>query len=240
MKQTYPYIVLILFVLVAFALPGYFGYSYYMKQSELNGVERKLDSAQKTLARLQKEEKAINVADSQRLQTRVPTDLALDTVVDSLSHASQLADVRITSVTFGDEKKQDEANQPSEQEDGDQSSENSTENTVSATEEGPTEVAGARSFRSEVTLEADSYRDLLTFLESIEATSRIQVLRTITFAGPEEPGPNAKDEPEKLTFTVELDAFYRQDLDRLKEDRYVPKPTFPRKEIPVYDYTSAD
>lgn len=240
MKRSTAYALFAVCLLLAIALPAYFGYEYVMKQSEVETLESELALEQTKLELLRQEGKAVDVADSQRLQTRVPTDEALDTVIEAISQASQLANVNVTSIAFADGVLAEsevpeppatpEAVNPPEDED------------LSATAEPaePIDVTpvNATSIRSTVTLQADTYDALVLFLESIESMNRIQLLRTVQFAGPTETGPNATEEVAPLDFTVELDAYYRPDLEQLVPDRYVPEQTFETKAVPVYDYTT--
>lgn len=237
MKRSTIYALFAICLLAAIIAPAYFGYTYYIKQGEVEGLERDLSLEQKKLELLRQEGKAVDVADSQTLQTRVPTVPALDTVVEALSQASLLAGVDVMSIAFADgvvaESEVPETVEPFNPAD------------VSATNEPtepaePTDVApvNASTVRSTVNLQAETYEALVSFLESIESMNRILVLRTVQFTGPAETGPNTVEEVQSLEFTVELDAFYRPDLDQLVPDRYIPEPAFEQKDIPVYDYTT--
>lgn len=234
MKRSTIYLIFTLCLFTAIAAPAYFGYTYFTKQGDVKALERELSLEQTKLELMRQEGRAVNVADSQRLQTRVPTEPALDTVVETLSQASQLASVNVTSIAFADgvlaESEVPETIETPEPED------------VSATAEPVTPVditpVNASSVRATVSLKAETYDALVLFLESVESMNRIHILRTVQFTGPAETGPNTTETIAPLDFTVELDAFYRPDLTQLIEDRYVPTQTFPRKDIPVYDYTT--
>ncbi|MCT4784038.1 MULTISPECIES: hypothetical protein [Exiguobacterium] len=234
MKRSTVYLIFTLCLFAAIAVPAYFGYAYFTKQGEVEVLERELSLEQTKLELMRQEGRAVNVADSQRLQTRVPTEPALDTVVETLSQASQLASVNVTSIAFADgilaESEVPETIETPEPDD------------VSATAEPATPVditpVNASSVRATVSLQAETYEALVLFLESVESMNRIHILRTVQFTGPAETGPNTTETIAPLDFTVELDAFYRPDLTQLIEDRYVPTQTFPRKDIPVYDYTT--
>ncbi|MBR2758670.1 MAG: hypothetical protein IKD52_11500 [Exiguobacterium sp.] len=237
MKRSTIYALFAICLLAAIIAPAYFGYTYYVKQGEVEALERDLSLEQTKLELLRQEGKAVDVADSQTLQTRVPTVPALDTVVEALSQASLLAGVNVMSIAFADgvvaESEVPETVEPFNPAD------------VSATNEPtepaePTDVApvNASTVRSTVNLQAETYEALVSFLESIESMNRILVLRTVQFTGPAETGPNTIEEVQSLEFTVELDAFYRPDLDQLVPDRYIPEPAFEQKDIPVYDYTT--
>ncbi|WP_214760553.1 hypothetical protein [Exiguobacterium sp. s129] len=234
MKRSTIYALFAICLLAAIIAPAYFGYTYFIKQGEVEALERDLSLERTKLELLRQEGKVVDVADSQTLQTRVPTAPALDTVVEALSQASLLAGVDVTSIAFADglvaESEVPETVEPF----------NPTD--VSETNEPaePTDVApvNASTIRSTVTLQAETYDALVSFLESIESMNRIHVLRTIQFTGPAETGPNTVEEVQALDFTVELDAFYRPDLDQLVPDRYIPEPAFEQKDIPVYDYTT--
>lgn len=234
MKRSTIYALFAICLLAAIVAPAYLGYTYFIKQGEVEALERDLSLERTKLELLRQKGKAVDVADSQTLQTRVPTAPALDTVVEALSQASLLAGVDVTSIAFADglvaESEVPETVEPFNPAD------------VSETNEPaePTDVApvNASTIRSTVTLQAETYDALVSFLESIESMNRIHVLRTIQFTGPAETGPNTVEEVQALDFTVELDAFYRPDLDQLVPDRYIPEPAFEQKDIPVYDYTT--
>lgn len=234
MKRSTIYALFAICLLAAIVAPAYFGYTYFIKQGEVEALERDLSLERTKLELLRQKGKAVDVADSQTLQTRVPTAPALDTVVEALSQASLLAGVDVTSIAFADglvaESEVPETVEPFNPAD------------VSETNEPaePTDVApvNASTIRSTVTLQAETYDALVSFLESIESMNRIHVLRTVQFTGPAETGPNTIEEVQALDFTVELDAFYRPDLDQLVPDRYIPEPAFEQKDIPVYDYTT--
>lgn len=240
MKRSTIYALFAICLLAAIIAPAYFGYTYYVKQGEVEGLERDLSLEQKKLELLRQEGKAVDVADSQTLQTRVPTVPALDTVVEALSQASLLAGVNVMSIAFADgvvaESEVPETVEPFNP--ADVSATNEPAEPTEPTE--PTDVApfNASTVRSTVNLQAETYEALVSFLESIESMNRILVLRTVQFTGPAETGPNTVEEVQSLEFTVELDAFYRPDLDQLVPDRYIPEPAFEQKDIPVYDYTT--
>ncbi len=240
MKRSTIYALFAICLLAAIIAPAYFGYTYYVKQGEVEGLERDLSLEQKKLELLRQEGKAVDVADSQTLQTRVPTVPALDTVVEALSQASLLAGVNVMSIAFADgvvaESEVPETVEPFNP--ADVSATNEPAEPTEPTE--PTDVApvNASTVRSTVNLQAETYEALVSFLESIESMNRILVLRTVQFTGPTETGPNTVEEVQSLEFTVELDAFYRPDLDQLVPDRYIPEPAFEQKDIPVYDYTT--
>lgn len=234
MKRSTIYLIFTICLFTAIAVPSYFGYQYFINQGELKTLERELSLEQTKLELLRQEGEVVDVADSQRLQTRVPTEPALDTVIETLSQASQLSDVRVTSIAFADGLlAESEVPEPIDEPEP---------NDVSATAEPaePVEITpvNASSVRSTVSLQAETYEALVRFLESVESMNRIHILRTVQFTGPAETGPNTTEPAAPLDFTIELDAFYRPDLDQLVPDRYVPTQTFPRKEIPVYDYTT--
>lgn len=234
MKRSTIYALFAICLLVSIVAPAYFGYTYFIKQGEVEALERDLSLERTKLELLRQKGKAVDVADSQTLQTRVPTAPALDTVVEALSQASLLAGVDVTSIAFADGLVA-ESEVP-------ETVETFNPADVSETNEPaePTDVApvNASTIRSTVTLQAETYDALVSFLESIESMNRIHVLRTIQFTGPAETGPNTVEEVQALDFTVELDAFYRPDLDQLVPDRYIPEPAFEQKDIPVYDYTT--
>lgn len=218
MKRSTIYTLFALCLIVALAGPAYFGYVYYVEQATVASLERDLSLEETKLDLLRKKGKTVDVADSQRLQTRVPTTPALDTVVESLSQASLLSTVDVTSISFMDGV-------------------DTTEVVQGASPTGAVPV-NASTVRTTVTLQAETYAELMAFLEAIESMNRIHVLRTVQFTGPPETGPNMTEEAQPLDFTVDLDAFYRPDLVRLVPDRYIPVPAFPKKEVPVYDYTT--
>lgn len=249
MKRSTIYALFAICLLAAIIAPAYFGYTYYVKQGEVEGLERDLSLEQKKLELLRQEGKAVDVADSQTLQTRVPTVPALDTVVEALSQASLLAGVNVMSIAFADgvvaESEVPETVEPFNPADVSATNEPTepTEPTEPAEPTEPTEPTdvppvNASTVRSTVNLQAETYEALVSFLESIESMNRILVLRTVQFTGPAETGPNTVEEVQSLEFTVELDAFYRPDLDQLVPDRYIPEPAFEQKDIPVYDYTT--
>lgn len=237
MKRSTIYALFAICLLAAIIAPAYFGYTYYVKQGEVEGLERDLSLEQKKLELLRQEGKAVDVADSQTLQTRVPTVPALDTVVEALSQASLLAGVNVMSIAFADGVVA-ESEVPETVEPFNPADVSATNEPTEPTE--PTDVApvNASTVRSTVNLQAETYEALVSFLESIESMNRILVLRTVQFTGPAETGPNTVEEVQSLEFTVELDAFYRPDLDQLVPDRYIPEPAFEQKDIPVYDYTT--
>ncbi|TCI73666.1 MULTISPECIES: hypothetical protein [unclassified Exiguobacterium] len=234
MKRSTIYLIFTICLFAAIAVPSYFGYQYFIHQGNVKSLERELSLEQTKLELLRQEGEVVDVADSQRLQTRVPTEAALDTVVETLSQASQLSDVRVTSIAFADGVIA-ESEVP---EDIDEPESNDVSATAEPAE--PVEITpvNASSIRSTVSLQADTYESLVLFLESVESMNRIHILRTVQFTGPTETGPNTTETAEPLDFTVELDAFYRPDLDQLTDDRYVPAQTFTPKDIPVYDYTT--
>lgn len=234
MKRSTIYLIFTVCLLAAIAVPSYFGYQYYTHQNNVKALERELSLEETKLELLRQEGEVVDVADSQRLQTRVPTDPALDTVVETLSQASQLSDVRVTSIAFADGV----ISESEVPEDAEEPDPNDVSETAEPAEPADVAPLNATSVRTTVALQADTYESLVLFLESVESMNRIHILRTVQFTGPSDTGPNTTETAAPLDFTVELDAFYRPDLDQLVGDRYVPTQTFPVKDIPVYDYTT--
>lgn len=234
MKRPTIYLLFVICLVIAISAPAYLGYAYFINQGEVDALERDLSLEQTKLKLLRQEERVVDVADSQRLQTRVPTVPALDTVVEALSQASLLSGVNVTSIVFADGNIAD-SEVPEKIEPFNPADVSATNEPVEPVDLAPVNVS---TVRSTVTLQAETYEALVSFLESIESMNRVQVLRTVQFTGPAETGPNTTEEAQPLDFTVELDAFYRPDLDQLVLDRHIPEPAYPRKDIPVYDYTT--
>ncbi|WP_214827652.1 hypothetical protein [Exiguobacterium algae] len=231
MKRSTIYTLFVCCLLLAIAAPAYYGYAFFVKQGEVKALERDLSLEQTKLEVLRQKGKTVDVAESQRLQTRVPTVTALDTVIESLSQASLLSNVNVMSIAFSD----GEGLASDVPVVIDPSPTNTTSEPSASIDVAP---VNASTVRTTVALQAETYEELVLFLEAIESMNRIQVLRTVQFTGPSETGPNTTEEAQPLDFTVELNAFYRPDLDQLVPDRYIPAATFPQKDVPVYDYTS--
>ncbi|MER2122604.1 MAG: hypothetical protein ABS936_00995, partial [Exiguobacterium indicum] len=101
-------------------------------------------------------------------------------------------------------------------------------------------TANATPLPASLTVEAPSYVELMAFLKQIERTDRITVLRQIQLSGPEEPGPGSGTvllEDEMLSFTVEIESYYRPDLTKLTPDKQTPLEEKTPKSDPFVDVT---
>ncbi|MER2031699.1 MAG: hypothetical protein ABS912_02935, partial [Exiguobacterium indicum] len=152
--------------------------------------------------------------------------------------SSQIAGVKVQSITFG------QATETAPQSpvtstpavDGAMATESDQAETTAAA---PV-TANATPLPASLTVEAPSYVELMAFLKQIERTDRITVLRQIQLSGPEEPGPGSGTvllEDEMLSFTVEIESYYRPDLTKLTPDKQTPLEEKTPKSDPFVDVT---
>lgn len=238
MKRYSSFILLGLTILIVLGAVGYFGYTTYTTHQTLQEKEATLKREQMVLEQAKANEQKVDVAESSFLQQKVPVTPSNDDVIDAINASSQIAGVKVQSITFG------QATETAPQSpvtstpavDGAMATESDQPETTAAA---PV-TANATPLPASLTVEAPSYVELMAFLKQIERTDRITVLRQIQLSGPEEPGPSSGTlllEDEMLSFTVEIESYYRPDLTKLTPDKQTPLEEKTPKSDPFVDVT---
>ena len=238
MKRYSSFILLGLTILIVLGAVGYFGYTTYTTHQTLQEKEATLKREQMVLEQAKANEQKVDVAESSFLQQKVPVTASNDDVIDAINASSQIAGVKVQSITFG------QATETAPQSpvtstpavDGAMATESDQADTTAAA---PI-TANATPLPASLTVEAPSYVELMAFLKQIERTDRITVLRQIQLSGPEEPGPGSGTvllEDEMLSFTVEIESYYRPDLTKLTPDKQTPLEEKTPKSDPFVDVT---
>ncbi len=238
MKRYSSFILLGLTILIVLGAVGYFGYTTYTTHQTLQEKEATLKREQMVLEQAKANEQKVDVAESSFLQQKVPVTPSNDDVIDAINASSQIAGVKVQSITFG------QATETAPQSpvtstpavDGAMATESDQAETTAAA---PV-TANATPLPASLTVEAPSYVELMAFLKQIERTDRITVLRQIQLSGPEEPGPGSGTvllEDEMLSFTVEIESYYRPDLTKLTPDKQTPLEEKTPKSDPFVDVT---
>ncbi|WP_149427674.1 tetratricopeptide repeat protein [Exiguobacterium acetylicum] len=238
MKRYSSFILLGLTIIIVLGAVGYFGYTTYTTHQTLQEKEATLKREQMVLEQAKANEQKVDVAESSFLQQKVPVTASNDDVIDAINASSQIAGVKVQSITFG------QATETAPQSpvtstpavDGAMATESDQAETTSVA---PV-TANATPLPASLTVEAPSYVELMAFLKQIERTDRITVLRQIQLSGPEEPGPGSGTvllEDEMLSFTVEIESYYRPDLTKLTPDKQTPLEEKTPKSDPFVDVT---
>jgi len=238
LKRYSSFILLGLTILIVLGAVGYFGYTTYTTHQTLQEKEATLKREQMVLEQAKANEQKVDVAESSFLQQKVPVTPSNDDVIDAINASSQIAGVKVQSITFG------QATETAPQSpvtstpavDGAMATESDQAETTAAA---PV-TANATPLPASLTVEAPSYVELMAFLKQIERTDRITVLRQIQLSGPEEPGPGSGTvllEDEMLSFTVEIESYYRPDLTKLTPDKQTPLEEKTPKSDPFVDVT---
>jgi len=238
LKRYSSFILLGLTILIVLGAVGYFGYTTYTTHQTLQEKEATLKREQMVLEQAKANEQKVDVAESSFLQQKVPVTASNDDVIDAINASSQIAGVKVQSITFG------QATETAPQSpvtstpavDGAMATESDQPETTAAA---PV-TANATPLPASLTVEAPSYVELMAFLKQIERTDRITVLRQIQLSGPEEPGPGSGAvllEDEMLSFTVEIESYYRPDLTKLTPDKQTPLEEKTPKSDPFVDVT---
>ncbi|AHA30341.1 hypothetical protein ASF99_06725 [Exiguobacterium sp. Leaf187] len=238
MKRYSSYLLLFLSILIVLGGIGYFGYTTYMTHQTLQQKEATLKREQMALEQAKANEQKVDVAESSFLQQKVPVTASNDDVIDAINAASQIAGVKVQSITFGQSTETTPQSPVTSTPavDGAMATESDQATTPTAT----TPAANATPLPASLTIEAPSYLELMAFLKQIERTDRITILRQIQLTGPEEQGPGGgaiQLENEMLSFTVEIESYYRPDLTKLTPDKQTPLKEKTPKSDPFVDVT---
>ncbi|KQS40340.1 hypothetical protein [Exiguobacterium sp. Leaf196] len=240
MKRYSSFILLGLTILIVLGAVGYFGYTTYTTHQTLQEKEATLKREQMVLEQAKANEQKVDVAESSFLQQKVPVTAANDDVIDAINASSQIAGVKVQSITFGQATTTPQSPVTSTPAvDGAMATESDQDQATTAAATGTT-TANATPLPASLTVEAPSYLELMAFLKQIERTDRITVLRQIQLSGPEEPGPSSGTlllEDEMLSFTVEIESYYRPDLTKLTPDKQTPLEEKTPKSDPFVDVT---
>jgi type IV pilus assembly protein PilO len=240
LKRYSSFILLGLTILIVLGAVGYFGYTTYTTHQTLQEKEATLKREQMVLEQAKANEQKVDVAESSFLQQKVPVTAANDDVIDAINASSQIAGVKVQSITFGQATTTPQSPVTSTPAvDGAMATESDQDQATTAAATGTT-TANATPLPASLTVEAPSYLELMAFLKQIERTDRITVLRQIQLSGPEEPGPSSGTlllEDEMLSFTVEIESYYRPDLTKLTPDKQTPLEEKTPKSDPFVDVT---
>ncbi|ASI35972.1 MULTISPECIES: hypothetical protein [unclassified Exiguobacterium] len=238
MKRYSSYLLLGLTLLLVIGGVAYFGYTTYTTYEELNETEATLDREQMALEIAKANEQKVDVAESSFLQKKVPVLPANDDVIDAINASSQIAGVKVQSITFS---QTDVAPAPVVEStpvvDGAMATESDSDADGA---EAPVATTAATPLPASLSVEAPSYLELMAFLKQIERTDRITILRQIQLTGPDEPGAGSETillDDEMMAFTIEIETYYRPDLTQLVPDKKTPlKETTPKSD-PFVDVT---
>lgn len=238
MKRYSSYLLLGLTLLLVIGGVVYFGYTTYTTYQELNETEATLDREQMALEIAKANEQKVDVAESSFLQKKVPVLPANDDVIDAINASSQIAGVKVQSITFS---QTDVAAAPVVESTPVVDGAMATESDIDADgAEAPVATTAATPLPASLSVEAPSYFELMAFLKQIERTDRITILRQIQLTGPDEPGAGSETillDDEMMAFTIEIETYYRPDLTQLVPDKKTPlKETTPKSD-PFVDVT---
>lgn len=238
MKRYSSYLLLGLTLLLVIGGVVYFGYTTYTTYQELNETEATLDREQMALEIAKANEQKVDVAESSFLQKKVPVLPANDDVIDAINASSQIAGVKVQSITFS---QTDVAAAPVVESTPVVDGAMATESDIDADgAEAPVATTAATPLPASLSVEAPSYLELMAFLKQIERTDRITILRQIQLTGPDEPGAGSETillDDEMMAFTIEIETYYRPDLTQLVPDKKTPlKETTPKSD-PFVDVT---
>ncbi|WP_214846731.1 hypothetical protein [Exiguobacterium sp. s193] len=238
MKRYSSFLLLGITLLLVIGGVAYFGYTTYTTYQELNETEATLDREQTALELAKASEQKVDVAESSFLQKKVPVLPANDDVIDAINASSQIAGVKVQSITFG---QTDVVPAPVVESTPVVDGAMATESDINAAEaEAPVATTTATTLPASLSVEAPSYLELMAFLKQIERTDRITILRQIQLTGPDEPGAGSDAillDDEMMTFTIEIETYYRPDLTKLVPDKKTPlKETTPKSD-PFVDVT---
>ncbi|WP_214766489.1 MULTISPECIES: hypothetical protein [unclassified Exiguobacterium] len=238
MKRYSSYLLLGLTLLLVIGGVAYFGYTTYTTYEELNETEATLDREQMALEIAKANEQKVDVAESSFLQKKVPVLPANDDVIDAINASSQIAGVKVQSITFS---QTDVAPAPVVESTPVVDGAMATESDIDADgAEAPVATTAATPLPASLSVEAPSYLELMAFLKQIERTDRITILRQIQLTGPDEPGAGSETillDDEMMAFTIEIETYYRPDLTQLVPDKKTPlKETTPKSD-PFVDVT---
>lgn len=238
MKRYSSYLLLGLTLLLVIGGVAYFGYTTYTTYQELNETEATLDREQMALEIAKANEQKVDVAESSFLQKKVPVLPANDDVIDAINASSQIAGVKVQSITFS---QTDVAPAPVVESTPVVDGAMATESDIDADgAEAPVATTAAIPLPASLSVEAPSYLELMAFLKQIERTDRITILRQIQLTGPDEPGAGSETillDDEMMAFTIEIETYYRPDLTQLVPDKKTPlKETTPKSD-PFVDVT---
>ncbi|WP_214845176.1 MULTISPECIES: hypothetical protein [unclassified Exiguobacterium] len=238
MKRYSSYLLLGLTLLLVIGGVAYFGYTTYTTYQELNETEATLDREQMALEIAKANEQKVDVAESSFLQKKVPVLPANDDVIDAINASSQIAGVKVQSITFS---QTDVAPAPVVESTPVVDGAMATESDIDADgAQAPVATTAATPLPASLSVEAPSYLELMAFLKQIERTDRITILRQIQLTGPDEPGAGSETillDDEMMAFTIEIETYYRPDLTQLVPDKKTPlKETTPKSD-PFVDVT---
>ncbi|MRG87498.1 hypothetical protein [Salinibacillus xinjiangensis] len=193
---------------LVFVLGVVFAYFIMVRplQQELERVEGSLSTEKLVLKKLQErinENEDMDItAESIALQRQLPLIPNHEQIFVELNEAEDISDSVITNYTISDPIA---AAFPDQEED----------------------VEGLQSFTYDISVEAQTYEDMLTFIEYLEGNERILSIDFVSFSEP--------DEENILTYEMTLTAFYTENFDGLRDIQPsidIPKPANKTNPLP--------
>ena len=214
-------------------------------KTDLESKQQTLDSEKKLLEVVTKKQQAStnNVAESTReLQKKLPIEPLQEEIILDLEKAETVSNSQILTMGFTQDGTVAVEDANEEQNTEGQTTEKTQDDPAAQeTTSGQTEqvASNIKKVTVQLSVESPSYKEFEQFVDALETLNRIVVVEGITYSGGKEITEVTTAEPEKLTYTLTVSAFYMPDLADLEAD--LPKIDAPApagKDDPLFQFPS--
>jgi type IV pilus assembly protein PilO len=170
------------------------------------------------------------IKSSVELQKRLPVKPFTEQFLLELEKAEVMSDSLILSMQFSDEEELDLGTGAAGEEKGPEKRQmvmNEETGTITPEEKQTgTEAAenvgalpvGLQKVTVQISVESQWYKDLLTFIETVEKSRRISQVEKISFQGPQEPTTLAETESLTIQYELTISTYYHPALEELRKD----------------------
>lgn len=183
-------------LLVILVIVGSYFFYIVPKNQEVSAKEVQLESEKQLLLTLQSqanERKAPSAASVAELQKKVPVKKQLELLILDLNKAEVVANSHISNMTFNE----------------------GTVSAPAAEESAENFPEGIKKLTVNLSVASPSYRDLMSFLQTLEALNRRVVIENVSFSGGSEL-TSIQQEKQEFTYSLTLSAFYMPELGDLE------------------------
>lgn len=170
------------------------------------------------------------IQSSVELQKRLPVKPFTEQFLLELEKAEVVSNSLILSMQFSDEEEADLGIEEGEEEKGPAKKQMVMDEETGtivpedqqandkAEQSGGTLPVGLKKVTVQLSVESEWYKDLLTFIDTIEKSRRISQVENISFQGPQEPTKLSEIDKPTVQYTLTISAFYHPALEELRKD----------------------
>ncbi|WP_078413925.1 hypothetical protein [Priestia abyssalis] len=170
------------------------------------------------------------IQSSVELQKRLPVKPFTEQFLLELEKAEVVSNSLILSMQFSDEEEADLGSAESEEQNGPNKKQmvmdeetgtivpEDKQEEEKAEQSAETLPVGLKKVTVKLSVESEWYKDLLTFIDTVEKSRRISQVESISFQGPQEPTKLSEIDKPTVQYELTISTFYHPALEELRKD----------------------